>query len=182
MSGIIPAGGGGGGGGGAGTLDSDSGMAAGAKFGHWFTGRGAPYLGVEVDLNAHFPDLTHISGAGWQAQDLDAAMTVYSGTLSALVRYPDGNIRPYIGGGMGVFHANVDAGVGSVKGPFAGDEDTRFGLQLLAGLYLSIVPRASIFAEYRYVFVNFEFDEPGALGLDVDYRRAQLYGGLSINF
>lgn len=174
-----------GGGGGAGIIEFDSSLSAGAKLGHWFNKQGASFLGVEVDLNVHFPvftSITGVTGAWGPAQDLVGDTTVYSGTINALIRYPDGNIRPYVGLGGGVFHAKVDDGVATIRGAFTGDEDTGFGWHVMAGLYTAITSHVSIFAEYRYVFADFEFDDPSKIGLDVNYRASQLNGGFSFNF
>jgi len=169
--------------GGSGTWEFDSSAVAGVKLGHWFNEQNAPYFGVEADLNLHFPDLSKQSGTlSGGTQNMEAEVIIWGGTVNGLLRYPEGDVRPYVGAGGGIFHANFDDGLGSVSGPFTGDEDTRFGWQLLGGVDWTVTDDISVFAEYKYTIVDFEFDDPSKLGVDVNYRASHVYGGVSYRF
>lgn len=167
----------------AGSIEFDAGFALGAKAGHWFTEHNAPYLGLEIDLNAHYPSLDRITFDTFGVTlSGDGDMQVYSASVNAIVRYPDGDIRPYGGFGIGWFFGNLDDGSIDVIGPYTGDDDDAFGWQLLAGVDYNINPNLSVFAEYKYTRADFEFTDPAALGIDLDYSVSQLYAGVSYHF
>ena len=162
----------------SGEFSFEPGMAAGAKLGYWFSEEKMPYLGLQFDLNKHFPsgDKLTVSGVGFE---VDTDVTVYSLTINAIVRYLNEPIRPYYGVGGGWFRAKIDNG--TILGiPFQGEEDTAFGWQLLAGVDYIINPNLSVFGEYKYSGADFEF--AGDVGLDVEYRVSQIYAGISYHF
>jgi len=161
-------------------LEFGSGLAVGVKAGHWLTERNAPYLGVELDFNGHFAELKNTSQANGVKWDLAGDMTVYSVTASILLRIPDGQVRPYAGVGVGWFFADIDDA--EIVGiPFKGDDDNSFGYQAIAGVDIPIGANASVFAEVRHSFVEFDFD--GEVDLDgVEYNASQFYGGVAFRF
>ncbi len=163
-----------------GEVGFDSGLAIGVKGGYWFTEQNAPYLGLELDVGASFPDMSEVTPP---TTPVDADVTGIGVMVNALLRYPDGNLRPY--GGVGLGWVFVDVDDGTVGGtPFTGDDDSAFGWQLLAGLDVMISPSASVFVEYRYLStdVDFTFGGPGGGDLSIDYRASHVYGGLSYHF
>jgi opacity protein-like surface antigen len=164
--------------GGSGEVEFDAGVAVGGKIGYWFTEQNIPSFGLEIDFNGHFPDTDKLDVFGI-GLDLDADVDVYSITVNALLRYPEGGLRPYAGVGLGWFFADIDDG--TILGlPFKGDDDSVFGWQLLTGVDLFINPNVSVFAEYKYSQADFEFG--GGIGVDVDYEVSQIYGGISLHF
>ena len=173
------------GGGTSGEIESNLGYSAGLKFGYWLTRFNAPFLGLELDLNAHQPRPEDLRTEAVAQSSIDADMTVYSPTLNLLIRYPRGFIRPYAGAGGGIFFARVDDGTLStplfgVPASFKGDDDIAPGVQFLAGVDLFMTSRLSLFAEYRYNLAAFEFE--GGLGLDMDYQVSQLNAGFTYHF
>jgi opacity protein-like surface antigen len=152
------------------TVEFDSGFALGAKIGHWFNDM--PHFGVQLDLNGHYPDLKSFSELGLTVP-ITGDVSVNSITANALLRMPEGKIRPYVGVGAGFFMAEVD----SPDLLLNDDKDTAFGWQLLAGVDFDVAPKFSIFGEYKYSMADFTFTP-----LDVEYSVSQIYGGVSYHF
>jgi len=170
----------------AGDLSFNAGVAVGAKGGYWFSEQGAPYLGLELDLNGHFAETDKLSvpvGGITVNANVDADVTVVAFTANALIRYPEGPLRPYAGVGIGSFFGDISNGTLTVLGvttQFAGADDTTFGGQILVGADWLFNPNVSAFVEYKYSMANFEFG--GDVGLDVDYRVSQIYVGVAYHF
>lgn len=152
----------------SGTIEFDSGFALGAKAGHWF--KDMPHFGVQLDLNGHYPDLKSLSALGVTVP-ISGDVSVNSITANALLRMPEGKIRPYAGVGAGFFMAEID----SID--LGNEDDTAFGWQVLAGVDFDIAPKFSIFGEYKYSMADFTFS-----GVDVEYSASQIYGGVTYHF
>jgi len=152
---------------GSGTVDFDSGLAIGAKAGHWFNNE--PRFGVQLDLNHHTADLDTIVTGGTTYIAV-GEVNVTSLTVNALVRLPEGKFRPYAGIGGGFFNGEVESG--SVS-----NDDTVFGWQVLAGVDIDVAPKFSIFGEYKYSAANFDIGSA-----DTEYSASQIYGGVSYHF
>lgn len=171
--------------GGKGEAIFDTGFGLGVKMGHWFTERNAPFFGLLVDLNAHFPKIDKLKDTTTRV-DIEFDMKVLSATINALMRYPEGNLRPYAGIGAGLYYAKIEDGAlpvsvaGMSAGSFASESDSVLGMQLLAGLDFVVSSNVSIFGEYRYVLANFEFG--GNVGIDLDYRANEFFGGVTYSF
>lgn len=171
-----------------GEMSFDNGVAVGLKAGHWFSEMDASFFGVEIDFNAHYPSLDQWTATAMGVTGtltLESDVSVYSVTGNVLLRYPDDSIRPYIGGGGGWFSMEVDDGqvILAPLGPnlsFRGDSDSAFGWVALAGVDFMITPEVSAFVEYKYSAASFEIEEQ--VGLDIDYRASQIYGGVSFYF
>lgn len=161
-----------------GDMEFDNGWALGAKGGYWFEEQNLPSLGLELDLNAHFPKASKINASG-VGLSTGADVTVWSYTVNFLLRYPEGNFRPYGGVGGGWFFGKVDDGT-IVGVPFNGGSDSAYGWQVLAGLDYLINPNVSVFVEYKYSRADFEFG--GDLMFEVTYAVSQVYAGISYNF
>ncbi|MEJ2598417.1 MAG: porin family protein [Anaerolineales bacterium] len=160
-----------------GEVGYDAGFAAGLKGGHWFTERNAPYLGLELDVAVGFPKMSEVRPPTIPA---DVDLTGYALMANALLRYPEGNIRPYGGVGLGWFFVNVDDGtIGGLL--FTGDDASAFAWQLLAGVDLMITPNVSLFAEYKYLASDLDFTFSGE-DVTIDYRSSQVYGGVTYHF
>jgi len=116
--------------------------AVGAKVGYIFP---IKWLAVELEY-------TFLSG-----QHADAPKIGYFRAHNAMgnliLRYPEGVIRPYIGGGAGWSWGN-----------FAKTEDgdtnaNAFGWQALAGINLEIIPSLSVDFGYRYFSSKYKIDD-----------------------
>lgn len=165
-----------------GEAEFNQGFAAGAKVGGWW--EALPYLGLQLDFNASLNSFDALSSGGARA-DLSADLNIYSATLNAIFRLPEGFIRPYAGIGGGYFYADIDRG--SISAPllglaagFPGDNDDAFGWNALGGVeFVLMADRLSALVEYRYTRADFEFN---AIGLDLDYASSQVHGAMAYSF
>ncbi len=164
-----------------GTFTFNDGVAIGGKLGFW--ARSNPYIGAQVDVNAHFPSLNTLTENGITA-DVSSDVSVFSLTGNVLLRYPMGNIRPYVGVGGGWFHGRIGDGTvtepGGLVSPIFSESDDELGWQVLAGVDMPLGPNMSVFGEYKYSGANFDFDTNGFR--DVKYRVSQIYIGAAFHF
>lgn len=164
--------------------------AGGGKLGYWFDELYAPYFGLQIDLNNIRTDIKNITSSTGVVAPVTANAEFYSATFNAVFRYPNGDVRPYIGAGVGWFYAEIGPGQKSVPvvgipNGWGGSEDSAFGWQALAGIdWLVIKDRyffdVSLFAEYKFGKADFSFES--GLGLDMDYESSQFSVGLALNF
>jgi opacity protein-like surface antigen len=135
-------------------------------------GLGAP--GLPVGLRAEvtydwFPlasDVKERACAGFSACSVSGNVGVLSGALNGVYAFPvTTRARPYVVGGVGVYHQRLSADVsvpGVVEsGPSDDDSQTRVGLNIGAGFRYD-VRRWNIFAEAR--FVNVFTKDTGSTG------------------
>ena len=101
--------------------------------------------------------------------------------------YPQSNIRPYLGLGVGVALPWVEVITApGVSGPIVSDtfdlQFTGIAAQALAGVKWEVRPRASIFVEYKfgYAMINGDLEEGGAIETDIFNNQAII--GLSYRF
>jgi len=164
-----------------GTLSFNDGVALGGKLGFWAPTN--PYVGAQVDMNVHFPSANTLTENNITA-DMSSDMSVFSLTANVLLRYPMGNIRPYVGAGGGWFHAHLNDGTvtepGGPTSPIFAEGDDALGWQVLAGVDLPMGPNMSVFGEYKYSAATFNFPDNGFH--DVDYRVSQIYIGAAFHF
>jgi opacity protein-like surface antigen len=159
----------------SGEAEFSAGGALGFKAGRWFGKQETSFFGLGIDLNAQFPEADKLDISG-TVNFLDADMEVYSVMLDALLRFPVGTIRPYVGGGAGWFFADIGS-VGVLGVPFGSDDDNAFGWQVVGGIDVFIEHNVSLFAEYKYISTEFEFE-----AFDADYEVNLVYGGASFHF
>jgi opacity protein-like surface antigen len=161
-----------------GDVDFSLGAAFGGKAGYFFDAFEAPFVGLELDFNAQFPELDEFQSAG-MTESAKGDVTVLAATGNVILRNPKWTLGPYVGGGIGWFYGKVDdftrAGV-----PREGDSDSAFGWQLLAGVRWGAGERFSVFLEYRYM--RTEFDLGGDIRGEVDFQASQVYGGVAFHF
>ncbi len=170
------------GGGQSGRMEFDSGPSVGVKSG-WFRDPSSIF-GLQVDLNAHFPDTDELGAAGVRAA-MDADVRVLSASVNAIARYTEPALRPYAGFGVGWYFGRISNGtiaapVFGVSNTFSGDSDHAFGWHILAGVDFPVITNFSVFGEYKYARADFSFG--GDLDFDLDYEASQIYGGVSYGF
>jgi opacity protein-like surface antigen len=97
--------------------------------------------------------------------------------VNLMFRYPKMNLQPYIGLGLGVFFAQANV---TEQGFEASQSNTRVGLNVKAGAEYFITRHVTIFGEWKFNHVRFNFDE--ALGMAATYNMHFVTGGLSYHF
>lgn len=131
--------------------DFDQSSVFGGRIGYWF--RGAPWLGVALDVSHHEAEADNL--------DVDAVpvsgLIMLRAPLHASDAYPRGRLQPYLGMGPSVFTADIDIDSG------AGEEFSEFGddigVDLRAGAAWYLNPHLALLAEYRFTSVSIEFEE-----------------------
>lgn len=99
--------------------------------------------------------------------------------VNVILRYPEGKIHPYIGGGIGassLYIQNTES-IGGVVVNVADESATGFAWQFLAGVNVDLAPNLSADLAYRYFGTN-----PGFSLIDVDYRTQAVTLGLNFHF
>lgn len=155
----------------SGEFEFDPAVIAGARLGYFFENFDLPWLGVEFDAYWTNPELDRFKTAGLNIA-IDDDLNVLSGGINGLVRYPYGPIQPYAGVGVGVVYADLDK---------PNDEDVVASLQLVGGVRGFVSDNLALFAEYKWVLTEFEFNEAGE-SLEVDYTASNIYGGVEWHF
>lgn len=101
--------------------------------------------------------------------------------LNLMFRYPRYRLQPYIGIGPGIF-------IASIKDPSVtqGDDSqtsTKLGLNALIGARYFITRHISAFAEGKYNYVRFNFEEnPNFFGFNATYTPISVAFGVSYHF
>ena len=155
-------------------VDTDSTGILGFKVG-WVP-PAAKYLALEMDFNYIFESNygpTTVSGVT-ESGDIYLSNVLFN----LLLRYPDGRIHPYIGGGIGWSYFNIE-GFETVGGiPYYASEDAySFAWQFLAGIDFDISPNLSVDLCYRYYGTD-----PSLLITDIEYRASIFTVGLNFRF
>jgi opacity protein-like surface antigen len=99
--------------------------------------------------------------------------------VNLILRYPEGRVHPYIGGGIGASSMNIqdtEAIAGRVVN-YANETSTGFAWQLLAGVNFDLAPNLSADLTYRYFGTN-----PSFTAINVDYRTQAVTVGLNFHF
>lgn len=99
--------------------------------------------------------------------------------VNVILRYPEGKIHPYVGGGIGassMYLQNTES-IGGAVVNVADETATGFAWQFLAGVNVDLAPNLSADLTYRYFGTN-----PGFSLIDVDYRTQAITFGLNFHF
>jgi opacity protein-like surface antigen len=99
--------------------------------------------------------------------------------FNLILRYPEGKIHPYVGGGIGGSSMNIqntEARGGTIVN-IANETSTGFAWQLLAGVNVELAPNLSADLQYRYFGTN-----PSFTAINVDYRTQAVTVGLNFHF
>ena len=160
----------------------------GAKAGYWLTDQGAPYLGIQLDANINNSKVKELITSTGVVAQATSNVSVSSLTANLLLRSSEGDIRPYVGVGAGVFYIDIGPGqkpvtaLGINGNGWCGGTDTAVGFQAMAGADLVITRNLSFFAEYRLNTANFSLDAKTYIPFDITYHVSQFNGGLTYEF
>jgi len=99
--------------------------------------------------------------------------------FNLILRYPEGRIHPYIGGGIGASSMNIQntESIGGTVVNVAEESATGFAWQFLSGVNFELAPNLSADLAYRYFGTNPDFTL-----IDVDYRTHAVTFGLNFHF
>jgi opacity protein-like surface antigen len=98
--------------------------------------------------------------------------------VNVILRYPEGKIHPYVGGGIGASSMNIQNTEVRRNIVYVNDETaTGFAWQFLAGINVDLAPNLSADLTYRYFGTN-----PGFSLIDVDYRTQAVTFGINFHF
>lgn len=101
--------------------------------------------------------------------------------LNLMFRYPGNRLQPYIGIGPGIF-------IATIKDPAVTQGDnsqssTKLGLNALIGVRYFLTRHVSAFAEGKYNYVRFNFEEnPNFFGFNATYSPINVAIGVSYHF
>lgn len=164
-----------------GNISFDTAPLYGIKAG-WWSSKG---LGIQIDLsryNTAQNTKAVLSGnpTPGTAVSYTSIQTVTAYTVNGLYRFFDGNVRPYVGIGAGLFDINIHSGQaefaapdGSLSYPVIPALITnRFGWQILGGLEAKVRDGVGVFAEFKHTDID-------ALGIRSGHNTNQVYAGLT---
>lgn len=185
----------------------DMGLILGARAGYWFENLNSPFLGVEAEIYGAFPKISDqnlqmslsgnsngTNGAATVTVPVEEAdLTIVNVGFNLLARYPYGNIQPYAGVGVGIFTGFLDdvklkeSATVTIAGSsftldqgdffFKEDKQTEPALQLIGGVRGFLSDNVAIFAEYKYVKTELEFQS-----MQIDYDASNIYAGVEFYF
>jgi opacity protein-like surface antigen len=113
--------------------------------------------------------------AGWMES---GDVTLNNFLVNVILRYPEGRIHPYVGGGIGASSMNIRNTEANGAVVYVAEETaTGFAWQFLAGVNVDLAPNLSADLTYRYFGT-----EPGFSLIDVDYRTQAVTFGLNFHF
>lgn len=101
--------------------------------------------------------------------------------LNLMFRYPGNRLQPYIGIGPGIFIARIKDP--SVTQGDNSQSSTKLGLNTLIGVRYFLTRHVSAFAEGKYNYVRFDFEEnPNFFGFKATYNPFTAAFGISYHF
>jgi opacity protein-like surface antigen len=104
--------------------------------------------------------------------------------FNAIVKYPEGTIHPYIGGGLGFSYVDFSLSAKSA-GRSASNDDTVFASQILVGVDIDLANNLSMDIGYRYFVADTNSDHDYYYEYDstnLDYRTSIITFGLNYKF
>jgi opacity protein-like surface antigen len=165
----------------------DESILYGGKIGHYF--KAVPWLGLEAEVYNTTPhikqQMTTFSGPSGPVGSVELpgvnfrVLTI--APLNLMFRYPGTRLQPYIGVGPGIFMARIHDP--SITQGESSQSSTKFGLNALIGLRYYFTRHVSAFAEGKFNYVRFSFEEnPNFFGFDTRYSPIHGAFGLSVHF
>ena len=126
-------------------------VTGGGRAGYWFDS--APWLGVAADISYFAPE-DDTGGPEYEVIPVSPLIMVRL-PLATSEEFRNGWIQPFLGIGPGIFVSEADFGG-------AGDDDTvEVGVDLHAGVNVQMTRSISVFGEYRFTYVEPEFEFQG---------------------
>lgn len=134
-------------------------------------------LAFEMEWNYMFQQNMPAQKAGAFTESGNVALNNF--LVNLILRYPEGRVHPYIGGGIGGSSMNIQntEALGGAVVNVANETATAFAWQLLAGVNVDLAPKLSADLGYRYFGTN-----PGFTAINVNYKAQAVTFGLNFHF
>ena len=155
------------------TLDGETeyedSITGGMRVGYWFDS--LPWLGVAADVSYFAPD----DDTGGPEYDVIPIAPLFMARvpIATTEEFPHGRVQPFLGIGPGIFVSLLDFD------PIGDDETVDVGVDLHAGVKFPITPRISVFVQYRYTYVEPEFEVEG---VDITPELSTHHAGAGLGF
>jgi opacity protein-like surface antigen len=169
----------------------------GGKVGHYFNF--APWFGVEAEVfhaTPHIdqqdysftiqnPSVPGVTAHGILQGAYFRVITV--APFNLMFRYHKTRLQPYVGVGPGIFFARIKGEGLAPDSPESTSDNARLGLNAKAGLEYYVTKHLATFAEWKFNYVHFDFDEnpnffPFFFGLDTTYTMHLVSFGVGYHF
>lgn len=155
-------------------LSLDGSGMAGLKFGYILPQARA--LAFEFEWNYMFQQNIPTQVVSGVTESGNVALSNF--LVNLILRYPEGKIHPYVGGGIGGSSMNIqDTEVRGVNVFVSNETATAFAWQLLAGVNVELAPNLSADLQYRYFGTD-----PSFSLINVTYRAQAVTFGLNFHF
>lgn len=134
-------------------------------------------LAFEMEWNYMFQQNMPAQRAGSFTESGNVALNNF--LVNLILRYPEGRVHPYVGGGIGGSSMNIQntEALGGTVVNVASETAAAFAWQLLAGVNVDLAPNLSADLGYRYFGTN-----PGFTAINVNYRAQAVTFGLNFHF
>ncbi len=150
--------------------DYEASPTGGVRGGYWFDS--LPWLGLAADVSYFAPDEDTAGGTEYGVIPL-SPLLMGRVPIAKSEEFPHGRVQPFIGVGPGIFVSLADFGAG------ADDETVEVGADLHAGLNVQVTRMVSVFAEYRYTYVQPAFE---VQGVDIEPELSTHHIGVGAGF
>ena len=152
-----------------GSTEYEDSVTGGVRAGYWF--ESLPWLGLAADVSYFAPD-DDTGGPEYDVIPLSPLLMARV-PIAKTEEFPYGRFQPFLGVGPGIFVSLLDLdGIGD-------DETVQVGVDLHAGLNFQITRVVSVFAEYRYTYVEPEFE---IQGVDITPELSTHHAGIGLGF
>ena len=148
-------------------------------------------LRVELELgylHGETGDLTFPDAAApFDVATTDGTLTLTTGMVNAWYSLGTGGVRPFLGAGLGLMHAAIDAcyTLGSMSCPDDGisDSDTAMAYMLGVGAEIPVSDTLSVIGSYRYMAAHgFEMTDTEDTDIEADFDAHLLTVGALFRF
>ena len=129
------------------STEYDDSVTGGGRVGYWFDA--APWLGLAADVSYFAPE-DDTGGPEYDVIPVSPLLMVRL-PLETSEEFPNGWIQPYLGVGPGIFVTEAEFGG-------ADDDAVDVGADLHVGVNVHVTRMVSLFGEYRFTYVEPEFD------------------------
>ncbi|HSA84994.1 MAG TPA: outer membrane beta-barrel protein [Nitrospira sp.] len=178
-----------------GEFDLSSSFIFGGKIGHYFNS--ARWVGIEAEVfhaTPHIDQQVHtfqnpsVPGVTASATFQGAYFRVLTlAPFNIMFRYPMTRLQPYIGVGPGIFFARIKGEGLAPDAPESTSDNATLGLNAKAGLEYYFTKHLTAFAEWKFNYAHFTFNEnqnlfPFPYGLDATYTMHLISFGMGYHF